>query len=436
MERAKETRTAILAAAVTTALLFQGASTQGQDAPRKYHAPAVIPLHGRIDLAAAKSFERRIERAYDAKSDLVILDLDVSGGAPDAARIVCEAVRKLGGVRKVGFVPRRALGPGAAAALCCDELYLRPDAVIGDLASVVAGDRVVWLKLLETWSREQHRPPAIIERMAGEDSGRAVLNGREAVAERFADGGAEQVGEILNRLGVGVSPQEFADTWVDEAVSLLNHPVATTALVVTGLVFLYIEVAAAGIGLAALPAAICFLLFFWSKFLGGTAGWLEVILFLAGLICLLVEIFVIPGFGVVGASGIVLVLLSLIMATQGFLLPRTPTDTRLFVQTLIQWAAGTLVFVAAAVAVTRRLGGLPGVKTLVLTPGEIPAATETFGTVPTATSGVAVTDLRPVGKVRLGDRLYDVVTDGFYIPAGSQVRVVEASPNRIQVTRV
>ena len=148
--------------------------------------------------------------------------------------------------------------------------------------------------------------------------------------------------------------------------SLLNHPVATTALVVTGLIFLYIEVAAAGIGLAAFPAALCFLLFFWSKFLGGTAGWLEVVLFLAGLVCLLFEIFVIPGFGVVGATGIVLVLLSLVMATQGFLLPRTPTDTRLFVQTLTQWAAGALLFIAAAVAITKRLGGLPVVKELVL----------------------------------------------------------------------
>ena len=31
-------------------------------------------------------------------------------------------------------------------------------------------------------------------------------------------------------------------------------------------------------------AAICFLLYFWSSYLGGTAGWLEVMLFVTGVI--------------------------------------------------------------------------------------------------------------------------------------------------------
>jgi len=274
--------------------------------------------------------------------------------------------------------------------------------------------------------------------LTGEAAGSgAMLNAREAVAERLVDGIADRPDEILTRHGITTSPQTFADIWVDDTVSVLNHPVATTALVVTGLIFLYIEVAAGGIGLAALPAAICFLLFFWSKFLGGTAGWLEVVLFLAGLVCLLFEIFVIPGFGVVGATGIVLVLLSLVMATQGFLLPRTPTDMHLFVQTLTQWAAGALLFAAAAVAITKRLGGLPVVKQLVLAPSEDALALAAMGDgLPTTMSGVAVTDLRPVGKARFGERLFDVVTDGFYIPAGAPIRIVEATPTRVQVTKV
>jgi membrane-bound serine protease (ClpP class) len=428
----------VAAAAIAAFLLLAGVPVQGQEPPRKYHAPAMVPFHGNLDVAAAKSFQRRLERANEAKSDLLIVEIDVSGGTSDGTRIACDALRR-SGARKVAFVGRRALGAGVAVVLCCDEVNVRPDAVIGELTTLVSeGNRAEWMKLLEAWAREQRRPVDLITRLTDGAAPGTMLNGREAAAERLADAVVESVDEILTRHNVGVSPQTFAETWVDDAVALLNHPVATTALVVTGLIFLYIEVAAAGIGLAALPAALCFLLFFWSKFLGGTAGWLEVVLFLAGLVCLLFEIFVIPGFGVVGATGIVLVLLSLVMATQGFLLPRTPTDTRLFVQTLTQWAAGALLFIAAAVAITKRLGGLPVVKELVLAPAEdqTAAVAQMSVNLPTTMSGIAVTDLRPVGKARFGERLIDVVTDGFYIPAGAPVRVVEATPTCVQVTRV
>ena len=71
-----------------------------------------------------------------------------------------------------------------------------------------------------------------------------------------------------------------------------------------GAVALYFELSAPGIGLGGLIAGLCFTLFFWSRFLGGTAGWLEVILVLAGAAFLAVEIFVLPGFGIAGITGL------------------------------------------------------------------------------------------------------------------------------------
>ena len=69
-------------------------------------------------------------------------------------------------------------------------------------------------------------------------------------------------------------------------------------------------------------AAVCFLLFFWSRYLGGTAGWLEVMLFVAGASCVLLEVFVIPGFGIFGLGGGALILASLILASQTFVVPQ------------------------------------------------------------------------------------------------------------------
>jgi len=82
---------------------------------------------------------------------------------------------------------------------------------------------------------------------------------------------------------------------VDAAVTILNLPLITGLLFVIGLVALYVEFSAPGIGMGGLIAGLCFAIFFWSRFLGGTAGWLEVILFLAGVAFLAVELFVLPG---------------------------------------------------------------------------------------------------------------------------------------------
>ena len=74
-------------------------------------------------------------------------------------------------------------------------------------------------------------------------------------------------------------------------------------LLLIGGVALYIELHAPGVGIGGFVAAVCFLLFFWSHYLGSTAGWLEIILFLTGIACLLLEVFVLPGFGIFGLGG-------------------------------------------------------------------------------------------------------------------------------------
>ena len=114
--------------------------------------------------------------------------------------------------------------------------------------------------------------------------------------------------------------------WVDTTVFVLNMPLVTGLLFVVGLVALFIEFSAPGISIGGLLAILCFSLFFWGKFLGGTAGWLEVVLFLLGIIFLMLEVFLVPGFGVPGISGILLIVASLVMASQDFFMPTRPSE--------------------------------------------------------------------------------------------------------------
>src|SRR4030042_5238779 len=113
-------------------------------------------------------------------------------------------------------------------------------------------------------------------------------------------------------------------------------------------VALYAELHAPGIRIGGFVAALCFLLFFWSRCLGGTAGWLEITLFLAGISFLLLEIFVLPGFGIFGLGGGCLVLISLILASQTFVLPYNQLQVDQLESSLLTIAAAGGGVVAAA----------------------------------------------------------------------------------------
>ncbi len=132
--------------------------------------------------------------------------------------------------------------------------------------------------------------------------------------------------------------------WVDSLVTILTDPYVSWLLLFVGVFMLVIELKLPGIGLPAIISALAFLLFFWSHYLSGTADQLEIILFLIGLVCLAVEIFVFPGFGVFGMSGILLMLCSIVLASHTFIWPTQDYEYQELGHTLLQ-VTGMLVAV-------------------------------------------------------------------------------------------
>jgi membrane-bound serine protease (ClpP class) len=195
-------------------------------------------------------------------------------------------------------------------------------------------------------------------------------------------------------------------------------------------------------GLFGIISALAFSVFFWSKFMGGTATGLEIALFVLGLGCLAMEVFVIPGFGVFGVSGILLVLASLIMASQTFTGADWQYDLARAGQTVATLGAALLAVTAFSMALSQYLHHIPILKHMVLSaPGQHQDPDEPrlrpdlleSGVVPLGAVGVAMTVLRPAGKARIEGRLLDVVSDGQFIPAGANVAVIQVSKNRIVV---
>jgi membrane-bound ClpP family serine protease len=290
------------------------------------------------------------------------------------------------------------------------------------------------------------RSVGVVKSTEGKDQGKYLTltadEARKLGVAREVVGSFEEVCELE-----GVSPSEVhtADSdWLDGLVDFLKDPWTSVVLVMLGITCLILELKMPGVGLPGIISAVCFLLFFWSHSqVSGQIVWLAFLLFLLGLLLIGLEIFVIPGFGVTGISGIVLVVGSIGLVAYGHW-PRSNEEWIGYGQALGPFTISLLGALVAAFTLARYLPHIPYVNRLMLKPheeaGEFsdeltdsvhPEIAALLGAI-----GVAATPLRPAGKVQFGDDFVDVVAEGSYVLPGTRVQVVEIEGNRIVVKEV
>ncbi|MEK6234682.1 MAG: hypothetical protein N2C14_08215, partial [Planctomycetales bacterium] len=181
----------------------------------------------------------------------------------------------------------------------------------------------------------------------------------------------------------------------------------------------------------------CFALFFWSRCLGGTADVLEVVLFLAGAACIGMEIFVIPGFGVFGLSGLALMFAGLLMACHANAVPQSPAEWNRFVTTLGVFTGSMVAFMATAATLSQYLESVPLLGRIVLKPPPPEETTEEESMLSKALVlgriGKATTALRPTGKVRFGDLFVEVVAEDDVVQPGEEVEIIALEGQRVIV---
>lgn len=181
---------------------------------------------------------------------------------------------------------------------------------------------------------------------------------------------------------------------------------------------------------------------------GGTSGWLEVILFIAGMIFLVMEIFVIPGTGIAGIGGGLLLLASVVLASQDFVVPQTVWDWNRLLVSLLTVICSCSIFLVAAFFITRSLGSIPIFNRLVLSP-DGPAATVNADKndkkegadidhpeISVGDWGKSQTQLRPSGRAVFNGRSFDVVSDGSFVEPDTQVKVIRIQGNVVTVAEV
>ncbi len=447
--------------------------------------PVRIDIKGPISTSATDQVQTLVEKQIrDHDANLICLWIDSPGGSPSDSINLANYLKSLDSAqrRTVAYIANEALGDAAFLALACDQIVMRPRAVLGGAGDDPMPDdeRSTMAEAIAAVAHEKHHSPGLAAAMVDPKTvvyryqrqtdglvdyfteaeaarlndaaqwqrGQAVtapdkrfqVNGDEALEFGLADAVVDDFEGLKALYGLQDDLRLAEPNWADFLIDALNSPGVSIFLLLLGFAALYAELQSPGIGLGGLIAALCFLLYFWSAYLGGTAGWLEVLLFVAGVTCLALEVFVLPGFGLFGLAGGLMIIGSLVLASQTFVLPRNEYQLQQLRNSLLVITGAGIGTVAAAVLMRRYLPHAPMFNRMVLTPPtdeELSRITEREALAQLdhllGARGTSFTPLVPSGKARFGDQLVDVLTDGEFVDRGCAVEVVEVRGHRVVV---
>jgi len=273
-----------------------------------------------------------------------------------------------------------------------------------------------------------------------------TLTPREALEYGFASDivkapREEPYGALMKHLNVRGQPVVLVDNWSEDLVDFLTQPAVAGFLFFVALLCAYVEMHTPGFGAAGSLAILCFAILFGSRFLVGLANWWEIALFVLGLLLLAVEIFVTPGFGIMGIAGLLCctaAMLAMLVANapDKLPIPKTELDWGLFTNGVLALGVGFVAAIFGAGILARFLPKAPFAGRLILTPSQVMASAEPAQQAPVAVgeTGVVEGTCRPAGLARFGEKLLHVVSEGAFIPRGKRVRVVKVRGNHIVVT--
>jgi membrane-bound serine protease (ClpP class) len=451
--------------------------------------PVMMELEGPITPRVVSAMQTLLgSELKDRGVNWIGLRIDSAGGDLEHCLRLANTLAALDAneVRTVAYVPVDASGGAALVALACDQLVMQPDAHVGgkgsveidrptlDAATIAIRDSLApnseqsWSLLaatidpkLEVFSYRNTQTGDVryfseeeaTEQPDAKDWQQGAVITTEGEPLQLSAKQAEALGvawhvvdnydELKQLFGFEKDPRVAKPNWALELIEALSSPALTVVLLVVGFLGIYIELHSPGVGIGGFIAAVAFMLFFWSKFLNATAGWLEVLLFVGGVFCLLLELLVLPGTGIFGLGGATMILVSLVLASQTFILPHDETQLAELRRSLTVIAAAAACIVVAAIAMRRYLPQSPLFRTLMLDP---PANEELVDLDYRETvadfshlvgqQGTATTNLMPAGKAEFDGVLVDVIAEGLPIDRGQAVVVTKARGNRVQVRAV
>jgi len=422
----------------------------GQEKPRAAPVVHVAPIEGIIDLGLAPFVQRVLDEAAAAGAAAVVLEVNTFGGRVDAAVQIRDALLNAQ-VPTVAYVNRRAISAGALISLAAQHLVMAPGATIGAAAPVMAGQpasgaqpvsekTVSYVrKEFRATAESRKRPALIAEAMVDADvairgvieKGKLLtLTTDEALKHKVAEFRADSLAAALEGLGIqGAELRRVSPNWAENVVRFLTHPVLSSLLVTIGMLGILIELRTPGFGVAGAIGVGSLAAFFWGHWLVQLAGWGEVLLALGGVALLLLEFFVIPGFGFAGILGILALLAALVMSVVG-----SGATPEFFMLATGRILLALLVALVASFVLLRFMPRTPFGRRLILDTGLGTRQDDHLRWL--GKRGRATTPLRPAGIADISGARVDVVSEGELIDPGTPVEVTRVDGNRIVVRQI
>ncbi len=408
-------------------------------------------ITGEIDLGMAPYVKRVVDEAEKNNAEAVVFRINTFGGRVDAATQIKDAILNCR-LRTIAFVDKRAISAGSLIALSCQKIVMVPGSSIG-ATTVVDQTGQKQSEKYQSYMRSEMRATAekngkradVAEAMVDErivipglvDSTKLVtLTYDEAVKWGIADTVLPSMNAALDAFGYkNAKVVEISSNWAEDFVRFLNNPIVSSLLIMIGLLGLFTEIKTPGWGLPGTAGLIALALFFGSSYILQIASIFEILLFAVGVVLLLLEIFVIPGFGITGILGIIFMITGLFL---GLIPDFDLTDFNFVSAALIQLA---VTFIATGIVIYILSKFLPksGIWNNLILQTNISlksgyTSKPTFENLLNA-EGIAITDLRPSGTALINGKRIDVVTEGDYLVHGTPIVVTQVEGSKIVVDK-
>jgi len=424
-----------------------------------------VPIQGTIDLGLPPFIERTIAAAEEEEAAAIIFDIDTFGGRVDAATQIKDAI--LGSkVLTVAFINRRAISAGALISLSCEKIYMTGGGTIGaatavDMQGKKASEKVIsyMREEMASTAEKRGRNTTIATGMVDEElsfthlviSGDSVevtdLEGRKegklitlttekALKYKIADGEEDTFEEVLSALGISNATIRSAkENWSENFVRFLTNPVVASLLTTFGFLGILFELQSPGWGIPGTFGAVCLALSLGASYIVRLATMTDFLIIFVGVLLLLVEVLLIPGFGLAGLSGIGILLWGL----YELLLPDVPVGQEIHSMVLTGFTIGIIGGIIGFILLFKLMTKTEFWQKL--TSPNVQEKEKGYSSSIgledlTGEEGITDTDLRPSGWVNVGDQRIFVVTEGSYINKNEKVKILSVDGNRVVVRKI
>lgn len=452
---------------------------------------SIVPVFGMIDQGLKVFIKRATGEAEASGAGIILYEIDTYGGELEAAFEISDIIAGVpDSVLTVAYVKTKAISAGALISLSCNQLVMKENTTIGDCAPIVQsqeGPKMLGEKIqsplrakFRSLAKKNNYPSLLAEAMVSmnievmeilRDSVRQLvsrteyndlseeekkdikqkrtlvskgelltIDAVEALELKFASHVVKSIDEVLDVYGMKRPVSRMEIVWSEKMVRIIR--MIAPILMLIGLAGIGLEVKSPGLIWPAVIGVFCLALVFGGQYLAGMANYIEVILFIAGIVLVFVEVNIIPGFGVTGVAGILLVIISFVLSFQNFVIPSPaiPWQMQTFQRNLLRVALSMLGSFVLFIVLGKLVVSTTGFQRLVLsnTQGsgdgyleKHPELSDLVGV-----TGRTITILRPSGSAELNGKRYDVITDGEFISKGQEIKVVRLDGSKIMVDHV